>query len=157
MRLFHYAGCFFRALRAIPFVVIFCGITTYFLLEQEQHFRFFVEDPRFRWFLLAFGAIFLLAILGGLRTRSRQMGCAVTFLAIGPFVLMGTVLGYLVSVVVIAASGAGPAAETASLLARVWRTLIAFPTESRIPTLVGAVSGFIGLVGEPGADSNGDD
>jgi hypothetical protein len=157
MRLFHYAGCLFRAVRAIPFIIIFTAVTTYFLLEEQPQFRFFMEDPRFRWFLLAFGAIFLLAILGGLRKRIRQMGCVVTFLAIGPFVLLGTFLGYLVSVIVIAASGAGPAAESTSLLARSWRTLVAFPAEARIPTLVGAASGFISLVGEIDSDNDSSD
>ena len=153
MRLFHLVGCFFRAVKVVPIAVITSVVITMILLQGGGQFRRIVNDPNGRLFLVAFAGIFTLAILAGLRRRSQQLGCLTMVGVFAPFLLLGAVPAYLVSVLVVALQG-GAGAEGASTLSRFWSAFTAFPPTVQAAMAVGALSGLVGLAGDDAANDD---
>lgn len=144
MRLFHLAGCFFRAVKVVPIAVIASAVVTMIALQGGGQFQAILNDRNGRLFLIAFAGIFALGILAGLRKRNQQLGCLTTVGVFVPFLLLGAIPAYLVSALVVALQGSvGP--EGASTFARFWSALTTFSPATQAATAVGAFGGLIGL------------
>lgn len=153
MRLFHLAGCFFRAVKVVPIAAIASAVVTALVLQGGGQFQTILNDPNGRLFVIAFAGVFALGILAGLRKRSQQLGCLTTVGVFVPFLLLGAIPAFLVSALVVALQGSvGP--EGASTFSRFWSTLTTFPPATQAATAVGAFSGLIGLA--EGRSSNDD-